>query len=66
VSSRQLARSFSGCTWKGRISRRRNPGAHRLELIRHPKADEYDLLLTHAEVITQMTLAPELPGALGN
>jgi N-acetylglucosamine-6-phosphate deacetylase len=40
------------------------PGAHRLELIRHPSAEEYHQLLAHEAVITQMTLAPELPGAL--
>ena len=40
------------------------PGAHRRELIRHPVADEYHKLLAYSAVITQMTLAPELPGAL--
>jgi len=40
------------------------PGAHRIDLIRHPKRAEYDEWLLHAGCITQMTLAPELPGAL--
>ena len=40
------------------------PGAHRLDLIRHPRPAEYDHWLIHAGTITQMTLAPELPGAL--
>lgn len=40
------------------------PGAHRPELIRHPNPGEYRRWLAHPERITQMTLAPELPGAL--
>lgn len=40
------------------------PGAHAPELIRHPVASEYEPWLSHKERITQMTLAPELPGAL--
>jgi N-acetylglucosamine-6-phosphate deacetylase len=43
---------------------KQKPGAHRLELIRNPQRDEWEQLLAHADVITQMTLAPELPGAL--
>ena len=39
-------------------------GAHRPEFLRLPTTDETAELLAHAEVITQMTLAPELPGAL--
>jgi len=40
------------------------PGAHRTELIRHPDPQEYGGWLEHVGSITQMTLAPELPGAL--
>ncbi len=40
------------------------PGAHRIDLIRNPKPAEYERWLVHADAITQMTLAPELPGAL--
>ncbi len=40
------------------------PGAHRMDLIRPPRPAEYDHWLIHASTITQMTLAPELPGAL--
>jgi len=43
---------------------REKPGAHRLDLIRHPEREECAEILAHAEVITQMTVAPELPGAL--
>ncbi len=39
-------------------------GAHRPEFIRLPAADEVHALLEYADVITQMTLAPERPGAL--
>jgi len=40
------------------------PGAHRQELIRDPKREEWKQFLAHPGVITQITLAPELPGAL--
>ena len=40
-------------------------GAHGPELIRNPTATDYAPLLEWAHVMIQMTLAPELPGALG-
>lgn len=40
------------------------PGAHRRELIRHPNPAEYERWLSFADCITQMTIAPELPGAI--
>ncbi len=39
-------------------------GAHLPENLRNPDPVEWRQLLEHADVITQMTLAPELPGAL--
>ncbi len=39
------------------------PGAHWPHLIRHPDPREYAEWLEYADVITQMTVAPELPGA---
>ena len=39
-------------------------GAHRPDLIRLPTAEETRALLEYADTITQMTLAPELSGAL--
>ena len=39
-------------------------GAHLPSMIRLPDPAEWRQLLLHADVITQMTLAPELPGAL--
>lgn len=43
---------------------REKPGAHRLELIRNPQREEWEPWLEFAETITQVTVAPELPGAL--
>ena len=43
---------------------REKPGAHPLELIRHPAPAEYEQWLAFGELVTQMTVAPELPGAL--
>lgn len=40
------------------------PGAHRPDWIRNPTPADYAPLLEWAPVMTQMTLAPELPGAL--
>jgi N-acetylglucosamine-6-phosphate deacetylase len=40
------------------------PGAHATELIRNPVPLEYETWLKYSDRITQMTLAPELPGAL--
>lgn len=40
------------------------PGAHAPELIRNPLPEEYGPWLKYRDRITQMTLAPELPGAL--
>lgn len=39
-------------------------GAHLPAMIRNPDPAEWRQLLDHADVITEMTLAPELPGAL--
>jgi N-acetylglucosamine-6-phosphate deacetylase len=39
-------------------------GAHLPSMIRNPDAAEWRQLIEDADVITQMTLAPELPGAL--
>jgi len=39
-------------------------GAHLPAMLRNPDPAEWQRLLEHADVITQMTLAPELPGAL--
>ena len=40
------------------------PGAHRYNLIRDPLREEWESWLAYEGVVTQMTVAPELPGAL--
>jgi N-acetylglucosamine-6-phosphate deacetylase len=40
------------------------PGAHPPTLLRSPKRQEWQQFLAYRDVLTQMTLAPELPGAL--
>ena len=53
-----------GVHLEGPYFSKEKPGAHRIDLIRHPRPAEYESWLVHKEAITQMTLAPELPGAL--
>ncbi len=43
---------------------REKPGAHRLDLIRNPQRVEWEPWLAFEGLVTQMTVAPELPGAL--
>jgi len=53
-----------GAHIEGPYFSREKRGAHRLDLIKNPDREEYEQLLSRANAITQMTLAPELPGAL--
>jgi N-acetylglucosamine-6-phosphate deacetylase len=39
-------------------------GAQRVKFIRNPEPRDYEAILAFSHLITQMTLAPELPGAL--
>jgi N-acetylglucosamine-6-phosphate deacetylase len=39
-------------------------GAHRSDVIRNPDPEEYQDILEYADIISWVTLAPELPGAL--
>jgi N-acetylglucosamine-6-phosphate deacetylase len=39
-------------------------GAHRIDVIRNPSAEETRFLLEHLSPVRRVTLAPELPGAL--
>jgi N-acetylglucosamine-6-phosphate deacetylase len=43
---------------------REKPGAHRLELIHNPERAEWEQFLAYRDLLTQITVAPELPGAL--
>lgn len=53
-----------GVHLEGPYFSREKPGAHRLDLLRDPRREEWEPWLAHRDVITQVTLAPELPGAL--
>jgi len=57
-----------GIHLEGPFFSREKPGAHQLALIRNPTPDFYEPLLEYArgeeKLVRQMTLAPELPGAL--
>jgi N-acetylglucosamine-6-phosphate deacetylase len=53
-----------GVHLEGPYFSKEKPGAHDLTLIRAPDRGEWSRWLEHADVITQLTLAPELPGAL--
>jgi N-acetylglucosamine-6-phosphate deacetylase len=39
-------------------------GAHRADLVRHPSPEEVRRILEYEDIVTEVTLAPELPGAL--
>jgi N-acetylglucosamine-6-phosphate deacetylase len=53
-----------GIHLEGPYFSKEKPGAHLPELIRNPDPAEYEAWLPHRDRITQVTLAPELPGAL--
>jgi len=53
-----------GVHLEGPYFSKEKPGAHQLEHLRHPDPSEYGEWLKYKKSITQMTLAPELPGAL--
>lgn len=53
-----------GVHLEGPYISKEKPGAHRPRWIRNPNPGETGKILEHARVIRQMTLAPELPGAL--
>src|SRR4051812_2372124 len=52
-----------GAHVEGPYFSKEKPGAHPLHLIRNPQRAEYERWLAYADDITQMTIAPELPGA---
>ena len=53
-----------GAHIEGPYFSKEKPGAHRLDLIRAPKREEWERFLESRSAITQLTVAPELPGAL--
>src|SRR5260221_671519 len=60
----QTGAQVLGVHIEGPYFSKEKPGAHRVELIRNPCREEWEPWLAHRDVITQMTVAPELPGAL--
>lgn len=63
-SSKQPGAQVLGVHIEGPYFSSEKPGAHRIELIRDPRREEWEPWLAYREHITQMTLAPELPGAM--
>ncbi|HVE15748.1 MAG TPA: N-acetylglucosamine-6-phosphate deacetylase [Chthoniobacterales bacterium] len=53
---------LAGIHVEGPYFSRQKPGAHHPGLIRDPKPDDLDHWTRYTDVITQITLAPELPG----
>jgi N-acetylglucosamine-6-phosphate deacetylase len=59
----QSGATVLGVHIEGPYFSKEKPGAHPIELIRHPNPEEYEQWLEYTDDITQMTVAPELPGA---
>lgn len=57
-------KQIAGVHVEGPFISQKRPGAQRAEFIRDPETDLIDQLLSFADVIKVMTVAPELPGAL--
>ncbi len=53
---------LAGIHVEGPYFSREKPGAHHASLIRDPAPDDLDHWMRYTDVITQITLAPELPG----
>jgi N-acetylglucosamine-6-phosphate deacetylase len=53
---------LAGIHVEGPYFSREKPGAHRVALIRDPKPGDLDHWVRYTDTITQITLAPELPG----
>ncbi len=53
---------LAGIHVEGPYFSRQKPGAHRLDLIRDPMPADIDHWVRYVDTITQITLAPELPG----
>jgi len=62
---RDKIKQIAGVHVEGPFISRKRAGAQRSEFIRDPEPQVVQQLLEHAEVIRRVTLAPELPGALG-
>jgi N-acetylglucosamine-6-phosphate deacetylase len=63
--ARSELKQIAGVHVEGPFISQKRAGAQRAEFIRDPETHLIDQLLTFADVIKIMTVAPELPGALG-
>ena len=61
---RLLGAEILGVHIEGPYINREMRGAHNIDIIRNPDADEYMDILEYSDVVLWVTLAPELPGAL--
>lgn len=64
-TSRGELPQITGVHVEGPFISRERAGAQRKEFIRDPDAASVEQLLEHADVMRRVTLAPELPGAIG-
>ena len=60
------SKAIAGVHVEGPFISRARRGAQRDEFIRDPDRESVDQLLEYSDVIKRVTLAPELPGALGS
>jgi N-acetylglucosamine-6-phosphate deacetylase len=63
-AARSDLKQIAGVHVEGPFLSQKHPGAQRAEFIRDPETHLIDQLLSFADVIKVMTVAPELPGAL--
>jgi N-acetylglucosamine-6-phosphate deacetylase len=63
-AARSDLKQIAGVHVEGPFLSQKRPGAQRAEFIRDPETHLIDQLLSFADVIKIMTVAPELPGAL--
>lgn len=64
-ASSSAIKQIAGVHVEGPFISKAKPGAQRASSIRKPTPKAYAPLLEHSDVIKRMTLAPELPGAIG-
>jgi len=58
-------KQIAGVHVEGPFISKTKPGAQRVNLMRKPAPKTYAPLLEHGDIIRRLTLAPELPGAIG-
>ena len=63
--ARKRLPQIAGLHIEGPFISKEKPGAQRATMMRNPTPKNYAPLLEHADIIKRMTLAPELPGAVG-